>query len=222
MFNHPLSSEAIQAYSGTRPDLQRLVPLSAKAILDVGCGAGAMGMVLSQRQGCRIEGIEPHPDLSQLAYSRLHRVYTSSVELAFEVIRREGTSYDTIIFADVLEHLIDPWSILKEATSLLRPNGLVLASIPNVRHYDTIYNLLVKGVWPIRETGIHDRTHLRFFTKRDILKLFASAGLLVNSVDANYRLVERNHPINRWSDRLAVWPLKEFLVFQYLVVGSLD
>lgn len=76
-----------------------------------------------------------------------------------------------IIFADVLEHLKNPWTVLKGTTNFLTDSGFVIISFPNVRHYTTIINL-VKGYWPYRERGIHDKTHLRFFTFKNIKNAF--------------------------------------------------
>jgi len=79
--------------------------------------------------------------------------------------------FDCIIFADILEHLKDPLVLLKNATSFLSDGGVIIASIPNIRHHTTIINLLFKGYWPYRERGIHDKTHLRFFTLKNIKEM---------------------------------------------------
>ena len=75
-----------------------------------------------------------------------------------------------IIFADVLEHLKDPWTVLKGTINFF-DSGFVIISILNIRYYTTIINL-VKGYWPYRERGLHDKTHLRFFTFKNIKKCF--------------------------------------------------
>ena len=94
---------------------------------------------------------------------------------------------------------------------------MVVASLPNIRHYTTIRTLMFQGYWPYRARGIHDRTHLRFFTLRNIRELFASSGLSIRKLDRNYRIIERPHRLNRIAPLLALPLLREFFAFQYLV-----
>jgi len=127
--------------------------------------------------------------------------------------------FDCIIFVDVLEHLRDPWRILQEITLFLKEGGVVVASIPNVRHYSTILNLIFKGQWPYRERGIHDKTHLRFFTLKNIKELFSGAYLKIIRLRRNYRIIEQPHGINSMSKFLALPLIREFLTFQYLIIA---
>jgi len=212
-----LSKATVHSYSGPRLDLQQLIPHTAKHILDVGCGPGTLGKSLQERQPCFVDGIEPHPILAQQALTQLDRVLPLAIEDALETLRTESALYDIIIFGDVLEHLIDPWKVLAEVRDLLTPNGAIVASLPNIRHVDTLYNLLVRGTWPMRERGIHDRTHLRFFTRRDIETMFRGAGFHVQRWEANYRIFEDGRRWNNLSSRLAIWPWRELLAFQYLI-----
>ena len=90
------------------------------------------------------------------------------------------------MFADVLEHLVDPWRVLREAVAVLADNGVIVASIPNVQNIDVVRRLL-RGRWDYRERGILDFGHLRFFTLSSIRTLFAQAGLTVVHVGHRYR-----------------------------------
>ena len=128
--------------------------------------------------------------------------------------------FDCIIFADILEHLKNPWEILRSSVNFLNDGGVVIASIPNVRHYSTIINLLFKGYWPYRERGIHDRTHLRFFTLKNIRELFQYANLSIERIERNYRIIEKPHQLNRFSKCFALYPCKELFTFQYLIVAK--
>ncbi len=205
------------SYVGQRPDVERLVPSNARAVLDVGCSTGVLGAAIKARTGAQVYGIELSEAMAAEARTRIDRVFVGDVA---EILLHGALSayeFDTIVFADVLEHLVDPWGVLRAATRRLRTKGAVIASIPNIRHWDTVCNLVLKGYWPYRDRGIHDRTHLRFFTRRNIVELFQSAGLSVETLRTNYRLWERPHRLNQFARYLALPGIRSFLAFQYLV-----
>ena len=205
------------AYIGPRPEVEALVPTDAKLVLDVGCSNGTVGAAIKARTGARVFGIEMSEDMAADARSRIDRVYVGDAAtlLAGEKLRSE--KFDAIVFADVLEHLQDPWSVLAAATEHLQANGAVIISIPNVRHIDTLFNLIVRGHWPYRDRGIHDRSHLRFFTRKNIVELLEGAGLEIDVINTNYRVIERPHDWNRYAHMFAKVPgLKGFLAFQYV------
>lgn len=209
------------SYIGQRSDVQKLIPSEVKSVLDVGCSIGALGAAVKAKTGAQVFGIEVSEEMANDALGRIDKVFVGD---ATEIIDRgdlHGYHFDTIIFADVLEHLVDPWATLKAATNLLSPEGTIIASIPNIRHIDTIYNLVVKGYWPYRDCGIHDQTHLRFFTKRNISELFENAGLSIDIIETNYRLIERGGGINRFAKFFAFPGIKNFLAFQYLIRARL-
>ena len=83
-----------------------------------------------------------------------------------------GKVFDLILILDTLEHLLTPWNFLKKIKSKLSDNGSIVISIPNIRHYSIIINLFIKGEWEYEESGILDNTHLRFFTKKSLFKIF--------------------------------------------------
>ena len=98
----------------------------------------------------------------------------------------ENKKFDLILCLDVLEHLIDPWSVIKKLIyENLREGGTLIACIPNVRYYNVLLPLLLKKEWKYQETGVLDRTHLRFFTKKTILELISSAGLQLDTILSN-------------------------------------
>jgi 2-polyprenyl-3-methyl-5-hydroxy-6-metoxy-1,4-benzoquinol methylase len=90
--------------------------------------------------------------------------------------------FDCVIFNDVLEHLVDPWAALSATHGHLAPDGVVVASIPNVRYLRVLFDLVVHGTFEYTTSGILDRTHLRFFTKRSIVELFRSTGYVIESI----------------------------------------
>jgi len=209
------------SYVGPREDILRLVPGDVKRVLDVGCSVGTLGQALRER-GAEVTGIELDAAMGEQARRHLNAVHVGSVEDERLFERLGERSFDCIIFADLLEHLVDPWTTLDRFVDLLAPHGVVVASLPNIRHYTTIRTLLFQGYWPYRDRGIHDRTHLRFFTLRNIRELFASSGLSIRKLDRNYRIIERPHRLNKLAPLLALPLLRELFAFQYLVQAGRD
>ena len=212
------SGAAVQAggrpddyYSQARPDVAELVPLRCRRVLEVGCGSGELGRSLRGR-GHHVTGIELVPEMARRARRWLDCVATADVE-------RDGfpfrpASFDALVFADVLEHLIDPWRVLREALEVLAEDGVVVASIPNVQNIDVLRRLFL-GRWDYRERGILDFGHLRFFTLRSIRALFAQADLTIVHVGHRYRR-------SWWRESLCLltagWA-RNLWTRQYLIVG---
>jgi 2-polyprenyl-3-methyl-5-hydroxy-6-metoxy-1,4-benzoquinol methylase len=210
------------SYVGSRPDIERLLPSEAKLILDVGCSTGVLGAAVKAKTGAQVFGIELSEEMANEALDRIDKVFVGD---ATEIILKgklSGYHFDTIIFADVLEHLIDPWITINAVANYLKPEGTIIASIPNIRHIDTIYNLVIRGYWPYRDRGIHDRTHLRFFTRKNIEQLFEQAGLSIDILETNYRLLERPLKINHFARFFALPGIRPFLAFQYLIRAHLS
>ena len=207
------------SYIGRRSDVERLLPPGARTVLDVGCSVGSLGASIKASTGAQVTGIEYSPAMAAEAEKVLDRVFVGDATAVIDGTALEGMRFDAIIFADVLEHLPDPWLTLRRAVRLLSPGGIIIASLPNIRHVSTIFHLVVLGYWPYRDRGIHDRTHLRFFTRRNVLELFRSADLSIDSIDAKYRLIERPHRVNRFAKYFALPGLRGFLAFQYLVTA---
>ncbi|MGB5749031.1 MAG: glycosyltransferase, partial [Desulfobacterales bacterium] len=170
-------------YGYARPEIQALVSPKAKKILDIGCGAGVLGKELKDRQKCCVAGIEYAPEAATKAETALDRVYMGdAVKIMPEI---QENSFDTIIMADFLEHIANPEKILSEVKRILIPGGRLVLSIPNVRHWSVIKDLL-EGRWEYRDAGILDKTHLRFFTWQSILSLLNSAGYHIESYSGTY------------------------------------
>ena len=207
-----------QGYSGARPDVVRLIPEPPRRVLDVGCGAGDTARMLKERYpGVEVFGVEPDAALAKLALQHMDRVIEGPVDRSDILDELAGIApFDLILCADVLEHLIDPWSTLQTLASRISDGGHLITSLPNVRHVSTFVSLGVLGTWPMRDRGIHDRTHFRFFARSDVLALGRQAGLERLNERRNLRLFEA-HPWTMVPAKLLdFWPLRAFLTFQYL------
>jgi spore maturation protein CgeB/Tfp pilus assembly protein PilF len=213
-------------YQRLRPEVAFHVPKFARRVLDCGCGGGEFGASLKERGVVEVVGVEIVERACEIAKQNLDQVIHGSIEdmeLPFE-----ENYFDCVVFADVLEHLVEPADALRKAAKCLSEDGLIVISIPNIRFYQQV-QMLAEGRWEYEDAGIMDRTHLRFFCKEDLRLLIESAGLEVVKLQ----------PLNVWpADRLprdengclhlgkiTIGPLddeeyKEFLVYQYLVVAG--
>jgi methionine biosynthesis protein MetW len=161
--------------TGTHQLIARWVSPGSR-VLDVGCASGYLMQVLRETRGCTCVGVET--GLAAVAARQAgFEVVAQPAPDAFEAARRHGP-FDHVVFADVLEHMPEPEGVLQASTELLSPGGSVLVSLPNVA-YALARLRLLRGRWDYEETGIFDRTHLRFFTVDTARALLAGAGLAV-------------------------------------------
>jgi 2-polyprenyl-3-methyl-5-hydroxy-6-metoxy-1,4-benzoquinol methylase len=208
------------SYTTSRNDIVNLIPGNVKKVLDVGCSIGILGQNIKQKyKDVEVIGIEINQQMAEAAKDKLNDVIIGDIEEINLEAYYQREYFDCVIFADVLEHLKDPWNTLKTCCKYLNRDGVVVASLPNIRHYITIVNLLIKGYWPYQERGIFDKTHLRFFTLKNIYQLFKYANLDIITLKRNYRIFEGPHQLNNFARYIAFPPLREFITFQYLIVA---
>lgn len=167
-------------FTNARPEIQTMVPANVKKVLDVGCGEGLFGAGLKQKLNCTVWGIEPNSDAAARAQQHLDKVFPAFFEEALPQIK--GEQFDCICFNDVLEHMIDPWQCLKDSKTLLHKDALVIASLPNVLYYHTFFKILLSKDWRYEPSGIMDKTHLRWFTKKSLAHMFEECGYEVLSI----------------------------------------
>jgi len=168
-------------YEGCNQWLLRAVPTESERILEVGCGAGRLGSALKDlRPGRVVFGVEREAGPAGEAGRRLDGVFCIDVEN--EAPPLPPASLDCILYGDVLEHLHDPGAVLERDRALLRPDGVVVCSIPNLLHHSVVTQLL-RGDFQYQDRGLLDATHLRFFTFATAIKLLLDAGYAPDIVD---------------------------------------
>lgn len=145
-------------------------------VLEVGPGDGVVGAWLAANKGCSVVGVEYVPEAAQAAAARFAHMITGNIEDPQVLAQVTALApYDAIIFADVLEHLVDPWGVLRALRPLLSPAGCVLLSVPNIAHWTARANLLL-GRFDYTDGYLMDRTHLRWFTWKSARQMAAAGG----------------------------------------------
>lgn len=211
-------------YQEARPELQALINAAGARILDIGCAAGELGAALKRAGAVEVVGVELSEDAAAQARTKLDQVFHGNVEQL--ELPLEAAHFDYIIFADLLEHTVDPWQVLTTYSHFLKPGGHVIASLPNVRFHSVITRLLFNR-WEYSDRGILDSTHLRFFTLPTIREMFARTGFDVEQVQHKYRLIEDQRRIGRagalisrlFCRFLAPLPWRHFFTHQYIIVA---
>ena len=161
-----------------------------RLVLDIGCGSGALGERIKQlNPDAVVHGIDISPEAGAAAVERIDRFIR--LDLDREVLPDLGTEYDLIILGDILEHLKRPDTLLTELRSRLSRSGRIILSVPNIANYSIRLRLLL-GKFNYTETGILDRSHVRFFTYDTITWMIGQCG---------YRIAARRF-ISRFPDRL--------------------
>lgn len=196
-------------YTHPRSEMLDFLPKEARTVLDVGAAEGHFGAALRERRpDIVLWGVEPSAEGHKTnAYDRFI-VGQTLLEAAPELCMN---SFDAIFFNDVLEHMAEPADALTLAEELLSEDGVVVASLPNVRHASALLPLLLHGRWDYTDIGVLDRTHLRFFTRRSAEQFFVTNGWTLRGVTG----------INRWYPKLR-WlrVVDDFCYLQYVVVAA--
>ncbi len=197
-----------------RTDLIELIPDHARRILDVGCGVGKTGQILREKGFEEIFGVEINIKAGQQAKSFYQEVVIGDIEK--DVLPFSRGFFDCILYGDVLEHLVDPWKVLRNHREILKDDGIIICSIPNIRYYKVLKPLILDGRWEYVDLGILDRTHLRFFTLKTIEDMFRETGYEIKKLVKKKRCSKTMKLINR----LVFNGLIDFLVLQYRIVGT--
>lgn len=203
-------------FSRARTDISPLLPARIDRAIEFGCGNGATLEWLKQTRGVTTTvGVEIESRVAEMARGKVDSVLTLDAER--EPLPDDMGRFDLVLCLDVLEHFRDPWRFLAMiAEERLAAGGTVIASVPNVRHAGIVLPLLLQGRWRYTDSGILDRTHLRFFTRESAIELMSSGGLHVKKVIDTPLAGSRSQRL----DRLTLGLLTPFLTVQFLISAS--
>ncbi|WP_373000131.1 class I SAM-dependent methyltransferase [Sulfurimonas sp.] len=210
-------------FHNVRKELLDLIPEENKNghVLEIGAGEGNT-LVYAKENGlanhiygvelCKIENSNQTSEL----FSDFIIGNIENIDLPFEELK-----FDVIICGDVLEHLVDPYEVIDKLKKHLKDDGVIIASIPNIREWRTMKTILIKGDFKYSDEGILDKTHLRFFTKKNILELFENKDFNINKIissnkDDALKYLKKLRPLKF----LSRFFFEELFTIQYYVVAS--
>jgi O-antigen biosynthesis protein len=153
----------------------------SKEVVDFGCATGYFSNLL-QKKGCVVTGVEINIDAAKVAEKYCKKVVVADLDFVSVTDILPSQMFDVAVFGDILEHLRNPWKILSETRKILKKDGYVIASIPNIAHAAIRLSLL-QGRFDYTDFGILDNTHIRFFTRKTVKELFDKSGYLSDIVD---------------------------------------
>lgn len=184
-----------------------------KKVLDVGCSVGVLAKEMSNNN-CKVVGIELDEKSIKKAQKYCVEIICGDVE-SIELKSQYDNYFDFIIFADVLEHLVEPSKVLKRFTKYLKKDGYVIISLPNVANWKIRFKLLF-GNFDYEDHGLLDESHIRFFTEKNAKKLIYDAGLEISEFDVTVG------DVNKFASILHsigfLWP--NLMAYQFLIMAK--
>jgi len=169
------SRKEIDYFSQARTDVISFLPAYSDRALEIGCGTGAtLSLLKSLGRAKNVVGIEGFSEAASIAATVLDEAIC--YDLNDPIDNANLGEFDLILCLDVLEHLVTPIDVLRSLKNILKPNGTLVVSLPNVRFAPVLFSLLFLGRWDYVDEGVLDRTHLRFFTKSTGRELIEDAG----------------------------------------------
>jgi len=158
-----------------RAEVLAWIPAKVEKIFEIGCGSGATLQHIKQKGLAEWVGGMELVDSVVIAGKEIDMLIQGNIEECD--IPLGEASIDVILCLDVLEHLVDPWAVVVKLKKYLKPGGIIIGSLPNVKNLKVVIPLIFMDNWQYVDAGQLDRTHLRFFTKKTAVKLFQNAGL---------------------------------------------
>jgi hypothetical protein len=167
------------AHDGHNPDLLALIPKQSMRIVEVGSSSGELARAFKAvNAGCHYTGVEIDPEYVKLSARYCDFVLDADIEDVDDAAFNKLFPSDCWVFGDALEHLKDPWLLLRRIRTQISTDSSVVACIPNAQHW-SLQARLNCGMFNYEDSGLLDRTHLRWFTRVTIIELFRSSGFIV-------------------------------------------
>ena len=199
-------------YDLVRKEILDLIPGSTKHLLDIGCGTGAISSMAKKKFHIdEVIGIEKFENAASVAATKLDKVFCGDIESL--QLDYAGNYFDCILCADILEHLINPENVLRKLKALLSDSGVLITSLPNIRHIVPLLKIMFDKL-EYEESGVLDKTHLRFFTLHTMKKMFAETGFEIQRIENN-RSVSLKFRI---ANVITFGLFKPFSIYQYIFV----
>lgn len=171
--------KATDYFNHQRPEMLAFLPNGCKKVLDIGCGEGIFAEQIKKSEGAETWGIELMEIPGEKAKKVLDTVFVGPCENYLDDLPDDY--FDAIYCNDVLEHLVDPYTVLAKLKNKLSEKGVLISSIPNIRYHDAFKKVWLKKNWEYEGHGIFDKTHMRFFTKKSIAKMYTDQGYTILS-----------------------------------------
>lgn len=166
-------------FHSMRPEMVPFLPNEYSKILEIGCNVGNFRQHISKP--CEYWGVEPFEKAAEIAKTKLDKVLVGSYN---EIENQIPDNYfDLVVANDVIEHMEQPWDFLQAIKKKMTANASIALSIPNVRYFWNLKELLYNKDWKYKDAGILDITHLRFFTKKSIVRLLSENGFEIKKME---------------------------------------
>ncbi|WP_022950475.1 class I SAM-dependent methyltransferase [Leucothrix mucor] len=166
-------------FQQSRPEMCAFLPESYTRVLEIGCGEGTFSKNLDSGQVVELWGIEPSKDAGSVAETQAYKVLYGTYEDCFDLL--PDNFFDLVVCNDVIEHMVDHDHFFSSIKKKMQKKGFITGSIPNVRYYRNLKSLLLKKDWQYQNSGVLDRTHLRFFTEKSLLRTFKEHDYVISS-----------------------------------------
>lgn len=189
-------------YDSSRPEMMQLIDRDYNKILEIGCGNGNFRSNFPK--DIEYWGVEPCVAAGSNAKEKIDRVLIGTYDEVIEDIPENY--FDLIVCNDVIEHMVDHDLFFNSIKTKMTKNGALIASIPNVRYVTNLYKLLIDKDWQYTDHGILDRTHLRWFTKKSLIRT-------ANKHDFNIKKIKGINPAIFYKKSLIHRVIQEITIF---------
>ena len=211
------SAKENEYYSQSRRDILPYIPKGGN-MLDIGCSGGNTLCYLKENN---IIDEAVGVDFMNIPQSNQQNLLIDKfilADLQQQQLNLPEQYFDTMLCADVLEHLLDPWATLEYLKKFMKKGGLLIISIPNIREFSALRKIFLKGDFLYAPSGILDKTHLRFFCKKNIQELVSGAGFVIEKTAPSFKTCPLQKKRNLCS-KFTIGIFDQFLAQQYIVTA---